>query len=205
MSQGNFEWETKTDVNNLSIIARCGKWQAELAIDEPYVPGLIFVKQPKPGKLFPSKLGEDGKSIDDLKNLFELIHKIPTRMREYLTCTVHGNHCRCTNVYLLSLNENIANSPLHFRLWPRYDHDDYYLELVNGTGQEADALALMAKRRHQFLIKISTNRWGNWPPSRKGNSDAWIQYALNIKQMIIPTIKSNQTIDNNQPENNEVT
>ena len=51
----------------------------------------------------------------------------------------------------------------------------------------------------------STNLWGNWPPSRKGNSDAWKQYALNIKQMIIPKNQSSRTIDNNHPQNNEVT
>lgn len=202
MSQGNIEWVTDTDDNNLAIIACCGKWQAELAMDEPYTPGLVFVKPKADCKLFPNKLG-DGK-IDDLENLFELIHEIPTRMRNYLTCTVHGNQCFCKNVYLLSLNENVGNSPLHFRLWPRYDHDDYHLELVDETGHEADALALMAKRRHQFLIRQSTNRWGNWPPSRKGNSDAWKQYALNIKQMIISKSQSGRTIDNNQPENNEV-
>ena len=107
MSQGNIEWVTDTDDNNLAIIACCGKWQAELAMDEPYTPGLVFVKPKADCKLFPNKLG-DGK-IDDLENLFELIHEIPTRMRNYLTCTVHGNQCFCKNVYLLSLNENVGN------------------------------------------------------------------------------------------------
>ena len=53
MSREKIDWVSRTDDNNLAIIARCGKWQAELAMDEPYTPGLVFVRQSKAGKLFP--------------------------------------------------------------------------------------------------------------------------------------------------------
>ena len=190
MRQENIRWVRETDSNNPAIIAYCGKCQAELAMDEPYTPGLIIVKQTKPSESFPKKLGDNDKVIDDRENLFVLIHEIPKRMRNHLRCTVHGNQCCCTNVYFLSLNENKGNSFLHFRLWPRYDHDNSHLELIDETGHEADALSLMAQRRHQFLIRKSTNCWGNWPPSRNENIVAWKQYALNIKQMIIPQFQS---------------
>lgn len=177
-------WWSKTD--DIGLVASCGKWKAELIRDEPYTPGLLCIgyENKNRDKKVDGRLGR--KEIPDKDQLLTLVDKISIGMLDKPICTIQGN-CQCKNVYLLSLNENNNTHAMHFRLWPRYDHDQHILELVDETGEQADALALMAERRRQFLRKNQTNVWGkdSWPrPYNKYPKD-WAKYAKAIKQRLI--------------------
>jgi hypothetical protein len=195
-SEGNaeFKWQHRLNTEDVGTVAMCGHWMVTLARNAIYSPGLLFVEpiEEKKGE-WPLCLGDlragEIRSVPEPDELFRLVDELSVRMREHMRCILH-DQCRCRNVYLISLNENKGRYPLHFRLWPRYDHDQHMMDMLGKTGEQTDGFALMAFWREQYLRRLQTNEWGHWPPDKDRNPDAWRQYAVHIKHMLVPDMKS---------------
>jgi len=191
MCSTEIKWERSSNGDDVGKLATCGVWMADLARNAIYSPGLAFIQPPQGNSSnWPKQLGDElpDEGIPNPAELCCLTHELSLRMRKNLRCILHDK-CKCTNVYLVSLNENERKEPLHFRLWPRYEHDQHVMDILDETGNTADGFALMAFWRKQYLRRrAQANDWGLWPPDRDMNFDGWRQYARRIKGMLVPDV-----------------
>src|SRR4030042_657472 len=150
-------------------LATCGNWRAELAYKDIYSEGLVFIKYKNKHKV-PAYFG-DKRGIQAREKAMILIEEVCQRMVRTLTCPLPCK-CKCQNVYIVSLNEGDLEKTqreedpsvgLHFRLLPRYQHDEGFLKRINSDGTDNDGFALMAEWRKQFLRRKKTGKW-DWFP-----------------------------------------
>lgn len=169
----NVEWIFKIDKkNNKYILAKCGMWEAELAM-EVYAKGQVRISPNVKNK---SKItcywGQKGKEVVQPTNLIKLIQDVSERMVDRL-------HCKL--VYLASLNESGLNNKknlIHFWLIPRYKEHKELLGI--------DGFVLISELRNNWVEREKTGEWVKWnmPPkptkSKKGRDDLnkmWEKYA----------------------------
>ena len=110
-------------------------------------------------------------------------------MVEKLRCSLPC-HCKCQGVYVVSLNEGgfekidkglDVDLGLHFRLLPRYQHDEGFLGQIGTNDDYNDGFALMAHWRQQFLQRKATGKWGSFPqPYDEQNLETWRAYVERI-------------------------
>jgi hypothetical protein len=184
------KWQLDS-ANVTEPLATCGKWKAELGCDELYSEGLVFILyavNEAVNEKVPEFFGKE-QSIPEPEEAMTLITQVSERMVKNLICS-QPCRCRCQNVYVVSLNEgdfekvqkNEKAAPgLHFRLLPRYQHDEGFLKRIDKDGDENDGLALMAEWRKQFLLRDKTGKWGDFPRPRKKYPCEWTRYAEYIR------------------------
>jgi len=172
-------------------LAKCGNWVAELAYNEIYLEGLIFIRYKNKDSV-PAYWGQPKSAIynKERSNLVTLIQEVCRAMVAGLKCS-QPCQCKCQNVYVVSLNESDfeelqtdekASLHIHFRLLPRYQHDEYFLKRLNADGRDNDGLALMAEWREQYLLRKKTGKWGWFPQPKDNNPRAWLRYVEQIKK-----------------------
>lgn len=166
-------------------LVKCGKWIAELAHNEIYSEGLVFVRYTDDAPAF---WGQD-KPFPELYNATTLIDKMSKIMVDGLECS-QPCKCRCQLVYVASLNEgdfeNVqAKKPLslglHFWLLPRYQHDEGFLKRINEDGSDNDGFALITEWRKQFLLRNKTGQSKHFPKPRTVDFGEWAQYAARMR------------------------
>ncbi len=180
-------------------LAKCGNWVAELAYNEIYSEGLVFIRY-KNKDTVPAYWGQPKSAIHDKErsNLVALIQEVCQAMVAGLECS-QPCKCRCQNVYIVSLNEgdfeNVQQGKpfslgVHFRLLPRYQHDEYFLKRLNADGRDNDGFAVMAEWREQVLLRKKTGKWGWFPQTKDDNPRAWSQYVGQIKRDLKNAVKN---------------
>jgi len=181
------EWQfslPKSAGGDLTLLAKCGHWVAEFGRDKIYSEGEVFVRYDGVDGVVPAFFGQK-KTIPEPDKAMALIAEVSQRMVERLRCSQHCE-CKCQNVYVVSLNEGDFEKVqkkekhsigIHFRLLPRYQHDEYFLKRINPDGGDNDGLSLMAEWREQYLLREKTGKWGWFPQPKNNNPLAWCNYV----------------------------
>jgi len=117
-----------------------------------------------------------------------------------LTCS-QPCECKCQNVYVVSLNEgdfeNVqgdrkASLGIHFRLLPRYQHDEYFLKRINEDGTDNDGFAMTAEWRKQYLRREKGDKLPDWQKPRKEFPDEWKKCAEGIRAKLKKAVEESQ-------------
>jgi hypothetical protein len=192
------KWQFNVPDADEALLAKCRCWAAELAYKDVYSEGLVFIKES--GKSVPAYFGYPQVTLPEPRNLIRLIEQVSQAMVAGLTCS-WPCECKCQNVHVVSLNEGDfekvqrnekASLGVHFRLLPRYQHDEYFLKRINDDGTDNDGFALMAEWRKQFQLREKTGRLPDFQKPREKPRWKWRESAERIREKLKKAVEESQ-------------